>query len=103
MSEDPKWSFVKKDDQNFVSEVAEKKQISYEATSGVYIWSEGQKFVHSAEKMIDKNIRVNNEFYLAPTFNEMIIAGDKIVTYPTRQMIGLGTPAEYEHYIQKGA
>ena len=47
---------------NEVIEVAEKKVISNNATVGVYYWRKGSDYVKYSEKMIKKNIRVNNEF-----------------------------------------
>jgi thiamine pyrophosphate-dependent acetolactate synthase large subunit-like protein len=61
-----------------VSEVAEKKVISDNATVGVYFWKHGSDYVKYAEQMIAKNIRVNNEFYVCPVFNEAITDGKKI-------------------------
>ncbi len=43
--------------------------ISDIATVGVYYWAKGSDYVKYAEQMIDKNIRVNNEFYVCPVFN----------------------------------
>ena len=37
----PKWSFAKTDEDGFVTEVAEKKPISNNATVGIYYWSKG--------------------------------------------------------------
>src|SRR5574343_45717 len=61
----PKWSFVKLDESGNVTEVDEKKPISDIATVGVYHWNSGADYVKYAEQMISKNIRVNNEFYVA--------------------------------------
>ena len=60
----PKWSYAKVDKNNNVTKVAEKKVISNNATVGVYYWKHGKDFVKYANQMIDKNIRVNNEFYV---------------------------------------
>jgi HAD superfamily hydrolase (TIGR01509 family) len=68
----PKWSYAKLGEDGFVSEVAEKKVISDIATVGIYYWSKGSDYVKYAEQMIEKNIRVNNEFYVCPVFNEAI-------------------------------
>jgi hypothetical protein len=38
----------------------------------VYYWKKGSDYVKYAEKMIKKNIRVKNEFYVCPVFNEAI-------------------------------
>ena len=68
----PKWSYAKLNDLGYVTEVAEKKPISDIATVGIYYWRKGCDYVKYAEQMIDKNIRVNNEFYVCPVFNEAI-------------------------------
>ena len=45
--------------------------------------------------MIEKDIRVNNEFYVAPVYNEMIEAGRKIVFCDVgEKMFGLGIPED---------
>ena len=54
------------------TEVAEKNPISDNATVGVYFWSKGSDYVKYAEQMIEKDIRVNNEFYVCPVFNQAI-------------------------------
>jgi NDP-sugar pyrophosphorylase family protein len=68
----PKWSFVKTNARGYITEVAEKRPISDIATCGVYWYRRGSDFVKYAEQMIEKNIRVNNEFYIAPVYNELI-------------------------------
>ena len=74
----PKWSYAKLGPEGFVTEVAEKKPISDIATVGVYYWKRGSDYVKYAEQMIDKNVRVNNEFYVCPVFNEAIADGFEI-------------------------
>ena len=68
---------------------------------GVYYWKKGRDFVESAERMIDNNIRVNNEFYICPTYNQMIIDNKKIVPYFVNSMVGLGTPEDLEKYLNE--
>lgn len=97
----PKWSFIKIDDDiNIITEVAEKKPISNIASVGIYYWKHGSDFVDSAEKMIEQNIRVNNEFYVAPTYNIMVDNGKKIYNYPVAEMHGLGTPEDLNKFLQ---
>ena len=50
--------------------------------------------------MIGKNIRTNNEFYVAPVFNEMVGDKKKILTYPIAEMRGLGTPEDLKRFIE---
>ena len=68
----PKWSFAKINESGLVTEVAEKNPISDIATVGYYYWKHGSDFVKYAEEMIEKDIRVNNEFYVCPVFNQAI-------------------------------
>jgi NDP-sugar pyrophosphorylase family protein len=98
-SESPKHSYVKIID-GLISEVAEKKVISNNATVGVYYWKTGESFVKSSEQMIDKNIRTNNEFYLCPSYNELILNGGKVINYETNEMIGMGTPEELNNFLK---
>lgn len=96
----PKWSFAKLGADGYVCEVAEKNPISNNASVGIYYWSKGTDYVKYAEQMINKNIRVNNEFYVCPVFNEAILDGQKIVTYNVNKMQGLGTPEDLEEFLR---
>ena len=96
----PKWSFAKVDNNGLVTEVAEKNPISDNATVGYYYWKHGSDFVKYAEQMIEKNIRVNNEFYVCPVFNEAIDDGKQIRTHEAKGMWGLGTPEDLEYYLK---
>ena len=96
----PKWSYAKINKKNLVIEVAEKKVISKHATVGVYYWKKGKEFVKYAEKMIKENLRINNEFYVCPVFNEAIKDNKKIAISKVKEMKGLGTPEDLNAYIQ---
>jgi hypothetical protein len=56
--------------------------------------------------MIAKNLRVNNEFYVAPCYNELIAEGAKVITVKTgverNGMYGLGIPEDLEFFITTG-
>jgi HAD superfamily hydrolase (TIGR01509 family) len=97
----PKWSFAKiNPETGCVTEVAEKNPISDDATVGYYYWKHGSDFVKYAEEMIEKNIRVNNEFYVCPVFNQAITDNKQIRTFLTEKMWGLGTPEDLNYYIE---
>jgi dTDP-glucose pyrophosphorylase len=99
----PKWSFVKiNEDTGLINEVAEKKPISQNASVGIYYWKNGSDFINSAKEMIKQNIRVNNEFYIAPTYNILINSNKKIYNYPVAEMHGLGTPEDLNRFLQLG-
>jgi len=95
----PKWSFAKLDNEGYVSEVQEKKPISNLATVGFYYWKHGSDFVKYAEEMIEQNIRVNNEFYVCPVYNNAIKGGLKVRTFDVDKMWGLGTPEDLNYFI----
>jgi HAD superfamily hydrolase (TIGR01509 family) len=96
----PKWSFAKVNENGLVTEVAEKSPISDIATVGYYFWKKGSDFIKYAEQMIKKDVRVNNEFYVCPVFNEAIQDNKKIITYIANKMWGLGTPEDLNYYLQ---
>jgi beta-phosphoglucomutase-like phosphatase (HAD superfamily)/dTDP-glucose pyrophosphorylase len=95
----PKWSYAKLGEDGFVCEVAEKKPISNLATVGVYYWKKGSDYVNYAEQMISKNIRVNNEFYVAPVFNEAISDSKRIRVKSIDKMWGIGTPEDLDYFL----
>ena len=99
ISTHPRWSFVKINESGVVTEVAEKKPISNMATAGIYYFKEGKFFVEGAEAMIEKNIKTHNEFYIVPSFNEIITKHPNIYSYPIAEMHSLGTPEDLQKFI----
>lgn len=98
----PKWSFAKLDDNGFVCEVAEKRPISNLATVGIYFWKKGSDYIKYAQQMIQENIRVNNEFYVCPVFNQAIKDGKKIKVFKieNNKMWGIGTPEDLNYFLE---
>lgn len=96
-----KWSYAKLDENGYVLEVAEKQPISTHATAGLYMWKRGSDFVRAAESMIAQNIRYNNEFYLAPVYNQNIKAGQKIEIEEVVDVNIVGTPEDLDAYLAK--
>ena len=100
---DPKFSFVKTVN-NSVIGVYEKEVVSSEATVGIYNYKYGSDFVKSANSMIKKNIRTNNEFYIAPVYNELINNSGRVLYYNIgnvyKDMYCLGTPDDLDIYIR---
>jgi NDP-sugar pyrophosphorylase family protein len=102
ISNNPKWSFVKVNDEGYVTQVKEKEVISDIATCGIYYFKKGSEFIKAADDIIHKNIRVNNEFYVAPVYNELIHGmNKKILNYmiPVQVMWGLGIPEDLKKFI----
>lgn len=102
-SNHPKWSYALTDKFNIVKKVAEKKPISDNATVGVYYWKKGSDYVKYAKSMIKSNIRVNNEFYICPVYNEAIKDKKTIITKQIDKMWGLGTPEDLEFFLKKNS
>ena len=96
----PKWSFAKTNKDGVVTEVAEKNPISDNATVGYYYWKHGSDFVKYAEQMIENNIRVNNEFYVCPVYNQAIQDDKTIRIKQAKTMWGLGTPEDLDYFIK---
>jgi len=97
----PKWSFVYKDAEGVVKYVAEKDPVSKEASTGIYYFSKGSEFVKYANQMINENIRVNNEFYICPVYNEFLEDGKTVQTFQldNDSFWGLGTPEDLMYFL----
>jgi beta-phosphoglucomutase-like phosphatase (HAD superfamily)/dTDP-glucose pyrophosphorylase len=94
-----KWSYAKIQNNRIIG-VAEKVVISNNASTGIYGWARGSDYVKYSEQMIDKNIRVNNEFYICPVYNEAIQDNKRILPIFVDKMFGLGTPEDLEEYLK---
>jgi HAD superfamily hydrolase (TIGR01509 family) len=103
ISDESKYSYAKCDENNNVIEVKEKQVISNLATCGLYYYKHGNDFVKYTENMIKNNIRTNNEFYVAPIYNEYIADNKKIIAYPCEKMYGVGTPEDLMVYLNNNA
>ena len=98
---DPKWSYIRYDENRLVTLVREKEVISDQATVGIYNYRQGRDFVRYARQMIAKDIRVNGEFYVAPVYNEMIEDGKKLTFYDIgEKMYGRGIPEDLEQFVR---
>jgi len=97
-SNDPKWSFIKIENEKIVK-VAEKNVISSDANVGIYGWKKGSDYVKYAEQMISKKIKTNGEYYVSPVYNEAIDEGKKIIPFFVNKMHGIGTPEDLEEFI----
>lgn len=95
----PKWSYIRLNENGNVVVLKEKEVISNQATVGIYYWAQGKDYVRCAQAMIEKNIRVNDEFYVAPVYNEAIAEGKIIKPWVIDKMWGLGTPEDLNHFL----
>src|SRR5580698_3745547 len=103
-SDHPKWSYCRMRPDGTVKEVLEKQVVSNEATVGIYNFRRGRDFVRAADAMIAADLRVNNEFYVAPAYNILIAEGARIITMKTGReyagMHGVGTPEDLDLFVK---
>lgn len=97
------WSYVGRNSAGKIVEVVEKKQISDEASVGVYGWSKVRYANESFEDTFSRNIRTNGEFYVAPTYNYLLdegfsVEGFNIGAHGTA-VHGLGTPTDLSAFL----
>ena len=98
-----KWSYVGRDSKGDINEVVEKQEISNEATVGIYAWSTASKMMDGISYLKSINLRVNNEFYLAPTYQHLIRNNLSIGTISVGThggaVHGLGTPDDLDQFL----
>lgn len=96
----PKWSYVKLEGEHVVA-AAEKRPISSHATAGLYYFRKSSDFVAAAERMLLKNASLRSEYFVCPVYNELILAGMRVTTYPIERhaMHSLGTPEDVKQYV----
>lgn len=103
----PKWSYAAIDDSGDVTLVREKEVISRYATVGIYGFRSARLMFGAFDTMRGLDDRVNGEFYVAPSYNHLIAAGARVVTFDlgpiSEVMHGLGTPEDYEAFLRSAA
>lgn len=99
-SDSPKNSYVEVNEHNLAIRTVEKQVISPYATTGIYVWTKCIDFVWAAQKMIREDLRVNNEFYVCPCYNQNIDKGARIGIYSPQEHWPIGTPEDLEHFIE---
>lgn len=99
------WSFVlpESNASNCVSKTTEKERISSLCSSGLYYFKNTIDYKNTFRKILEKNERSKNEFYIAPMYNHLIDEG-KDIRYSKiglDEIVFCGTPDEYK-LIKKG-
>lgn len=98
-SDNPSYSYSKINDEGFIIETAEKKVISDLSSIGLYYFKSSKDFLDYSKKMVNENIRTNNEFYVCPLYNLLINDGKKINTLLFDKCNSIGTPNEINEFI----
>jgi NDP-sugar pyrophosphorylase family protein len=88
-------------DENQVLEIKEKQHFTDKpeeeyASGGIYYFKTGRLLKHYFNKLVESNIRVNNEFYVTLPYNLMVEDGLKITHFDSKNYLCLGTPKDVE-------
>jgi len=94
------WSYALVNESGVVSKVAEKQEISNNATIGVYYWRSSRYFLECADEFIRKGVTTNSEFYVSPVYNEAIGDGKMILAVDSFKHVSLGTPEQLQDYLR---
>lgn len=86
-----------------VVEVKEKIVISNNALCGIHYWKTARIAFDSFRTSLAGPPHFNGDYYIAPTYNELITQGKTILIYPTNGMIILGTPSKLEKYCNENS
>ena len=81
---------------DLVIETAEKKVISNNALSGLYMFSDPYLFYEVGNDYIYQKKKIKNEYYIAPIYNDLIKMKKKIITDEVDNIDILGTPEEVD-------
>lgn len=97
------WSYIGRDSDGKVIRVVEKEEISNEATVGVYGWSSAATLRAALSWQRDTGLKVNNEYYVAPSYQFLIENRLEISTHSVGLhgvgVHGLGVPKDLENFL----
>jgi hypothetical protein len=92
---DTRWSYAQTAPhaEHVVTRVAEKIPISTHATAGAYYFRQWRVLRTAICRMVAEGERYNGEFYLAPTYNQLIRNGMTVTRHDiSGGIVGVGTP-----------
>jgi len=99
------WSFVLPEENlpQRVKRTTEKERISNLCSSGLYFFKKYEDFNKIFTNLFEKDIRIKNEFYIAPMYNDMIKLNKKIYYSKIKMedIIFCGTPDEYKEILKE--
>lgn len=93
----PRWPHIQLDDDGKVMEVSETSLLSRSALAGIFYFRRGADFLRAVEQVIRKDNHVQGKFGLAPTLNELVLAGKQIScrTIASEEFVPLYTGADF--------
>ncbi|MEK6925729.1 MAG: glycosyltransferase family 2 protein [Nanoarchaeota archaeon] len=102
-TDQPHFSFSRLNSHGEITETAEKSVISNHGSVGIYYFAKGSELIKYANQMISKNLRVNNEFYTCPVYNQYLQDGKLILHYPISELFQFNTPEQFNENREKVA
>lgn len=97
-SDEPKYSYLEKNNEGHVIRTVEKEVISNEAICGCYYFASKEIFKDAVEQYL-KECNYN-EYFMSGVYNVMIRNNDKILSMPTDFHVSFGVPEEYQEAQQ---
>ena len=97
------YGWIKTDENDTVTGVSVKKAISDtprkdHAIVGTFYFKKTGYFLEALSRMYEKNVRVNNEFYVDSCINELVAMNLKVKVFEIDHYIGWGTPNDYRTF-----
>lgn len=99
----PHWSYARLNEDDQLTEVAEKKPISRNAIAGLYYFARGRDFVASTKHAIMKGRQHEGRFYTSLVFNELILRNHNLQAYRIRpeEYHNFYSPQKIEEYMSR--
>ena len=97
------YAFCKVDEENTIQEIREKQpftddKMSEFASTGTYYFRKGKYVKKYFKELIEKDIRVNDEYYVSMVHNLLIEDGLVNLVYEVEHMLQWGTPLDMDNY-----
>ncbi|WP_457744999.1 glycosyltransferase family 2 protein [Sulfurimonas sp.] len=81
----PRWSYVRLNENNLITEAAEKRPLSKHAIAGFYYYKQGKDFIDATMNIIRKGAAINDLFYISSTLNELVLKNKSLFAYKIKQ------------------
>ena len=97
------FAYCVSDDELNIDKIVEKSCISENPqkdhmVTGTFWFRKGRYFIEAAEELIDKDTRINGEYYVGTSINYLILQGLKVKLFEVEKWISFGDPTELNLY-----
>jgi dTDP-glucose pyrophosphorylase len=100
-SDSPNYSYVEIDKDRKVKEIKEKIAISKNASTGLYYFPNGKRFMNVTKQMLEKDAANNKELYISNVIQDLISKGDVFTISKVESCFPLGTPIELKKFLDE--